>query len=71
MNELYSHVNYKGYKIFIEQESYDDSDYVLYFGQVYLNGTCIVENVQSLTYPKCLQKCKDDIDTIIEEEGYY
>lgn len=72
MNELYSYDNYKGYKIFIEQERYDDSDYIFYFGEVYINGTCVVKNAKALTYDKCLQKCKDEIDTIIEEdEGYY
>ena len=60
MNDLYSYDRYKGYDIYIK--SYND----MFYGDIYLNGTCFLEDVKSNSGRGCLSKCEDWIDK--EEE---
>jgi hypothetical protein len=63
IEELYSFDKYKGFCIYIN----DDNG--MFYGDIYNNGTCYEANIKSITADKCLDKCKNKIDAIINYEG--
>jgi len=57
-NELYSYDKYKGFHIYIN----DDSGF--FYGDIYQNGTQIEGDIKGISGESCLAKCKDKIDSI-------
>ncbi len=61
--ELYSFDKYRGFNIFIN----DDNGF--YYGDIFFNGTPMEIDIKEMSPEKCLARCKDKVDAIINYEG--
>lgn len=61
-DELYCYEKYSDCDIFVQ---FDNG---MHYGTIMLNGTCLRDDIKSLTGEKCLAFCKEYIDKL--EEGF-
>jgi hypothetical protein len=60
--EMYSYDKYKGFDIYIE----DDSGF--FYGDIYFNGTQLYGDIKAMSPEKCLARCEDKVDAFIAKE---
>ena len=67
--QLYCHIQYKGYNIFVNTPEWEHSSSGGYEGFVYFSKVARGHEVecQGDTGEECLQKCKEWVDGIIEK----
>jgi len=57
--ELYSYDKYRGFSIFINEDS------LFYYGDIYFNGTQMVRGIKGISGESCLARCKSWVDSSI------